>query len=728
MRLWITGLGIVTPLGVGAQLCMDRICDAQRAFDRVRVFDGSAHKVQLVSEVTDLAELPLHGEVRPARTEAMAIQAAREALAHARLRPGSDPVDLVFGTTTAATFEIEERLAALFDRAPVAPLDPAFTDTLALSTERIVEALGPFARVRTVSSACSTGAMALLLAASWIRSGRSTRVLAGAADGLCRLTLTGFNALGSLDASPCRPFDRSRGGLSLGEGAAFLVIERDDVAAARGVSPIAELGGWGAGAEAHHITNPEPSGRTPTRLARHALSMAGLSPADVDYVNAHGTATALNDPMEIQALRTVFGHELDRVYVSSTKGQIGHTLGAAGAIEAAICALAIQQGRVPPTAGLQEPDDPCRAHHVIGAAVQAPVRAALTNSFGFGGLDTVLLLSRPSLAAEQPEPAQPRTVLLAGAAVGPLGVLDTRAAYAYLDAGEIPRSGAVEFDDALLLDRARARRLGRAERLLAAAIGHAIDQAGGMTALGDPQQMGIVASRLSGNPGPTARFLAKARDRGPRFASPADFPNLMLSSIAGHESIYHGLQGPALAIAERHAAGAAAFLTAAELLSGGCADIMIAGSSDDWDIGGQANPLRSISGIAHEVPSTEGASAVLLCRDDHPAARDSSRLVKLDGAVTWSHDDARQAALDSLPAPASNAVVVTSGGPDPAWIPASWCTVRRVHIESRTGWHDAISGMAIVAAMSAVASGRAASALVLARGAFSGYAFVLGAP
>lgn len=725
MRIWITGVGMVTPLGAGAAVSMDRICRAERAFAPVRAFDGSAHKIDLVSEWSEPAGSARETD-RFAHAEVMAIAAAREALAHARIEPSCEPVDFVFGTTTAGTQEIETDLAALFDHPIEVPLSASLTDTLALSAERIIDAVGPFRRVRTISSACSTGAMALVLAASWIRSGRSSRVLAGAADALCRLTLTGFNALGSLDASPCRPFDRSRSGLSLGEGAAFLVIERDDVAASRGAKPIAELAGWGAGAEAHHITNPEPTGRTPIRVTRRALATAGLTASEVDYVNAHGTATALNDPMEMQALHEVFGDQIDRVFVSSIKGQVGHTLGAAGAIEAAVTAMAIQQGRIPPTAGLSEPDDTCRARHVQHQAVNAPVRSALSSSFGFGGLDAVLLLSQPGFAAPHPAPAQPCAVVASVAALGPLGLLDASSAYEYLEPGALPAVGAIGFDADALLDLPRARRLGRSERMLAATVGRALDAVGGRHRLGSLEMAGLVASRLSGNPGPTARFLARARDRGPRFAPPADFPNLMLSSVAGHTSIYHGLQGPTLATTDRQASGAAAILTALDLLSSGCADVMIAGSADDWDLSGQSRPIVRSGNPPRQVPSTEGASAIILCAPEHPVARAIAHPVCVLFAESW-FGDVPHGALDRMTAPAAGALIVTVGDVPADFVPASWRDVASIPIESRAGYHDAISGMAAAAAVSQVGAGRASVVLVVARGARTTTALLFGA-
>ena len=245
------------------------------------------------------------------------------------------------------------------------------------------------------------GANAIVTAAEWIRSGRSARVLAGGADGLCRLTFTGFNALGAIAPEACRPFDRRRAGLGLGEGAAFLVLESEEEVHRRGATPLAELAGFAVGSEAHHITNPEPTGATAARLMNRALERAGITAAELDYVNAHGTGTLQNDAMEAKALHLALGSEVHRVAVSSCKGQIGHTLGACGAIEAAITVLAIVRGEIPPTGGLEEIDPACELMHVPGVGRKATVRAALSNSFGFGGSDTVLLFTRPAPLAHE---------------------------------------------------------------------------------------------------------------------------------------------------------------------------------------------------------------------------------------------------------------------------------------------------------------------------------------
>ena len=256
----------------------------------------------------------------------------------------------------------------------------------------VSRAVGGVVRSRSICSACSGGAIALVQAAAWLMRGEVDHVLAGGADGLCRLTLLGFNALGATDPALCRPFDRSRGGLNLGEGAAVLVLEREETARARGAQVLAFLDGFAVGAEAHHITHPDPEATRARALMREAMKRAGFAASDIGYVNAHGTGTQQNDAMEARALVDVLGASAAQTWVSSSKAQLGHTLGASGALEAAITVLSLANQQVPPTAGLVEPEESA-LRHVLATGQPANMDAALSSSFGFGGMSCVLAFS-----------------------------------------------------------------------------------------------------------------------------------------------------------------------------------------------------------------------------------------------------------------------------------------------------------------------------------------------
>lgn len=721
MRVWVTGVGIVSALGAGANATMDALCVGSRAFGQVTAFPVDRHRSHIAAQVSDPAFNP--PAIRPkgwSRTGAMAIAAAREALSAAAVDPSNLAIDLVVGGTTGPMLETESLLATLSRGAEVpAEAARALSHPLPDATD-MVRVAGPFRRIRTISSACSTGLNAIMIGALWILSGRSERVLVGASDALCLLTYTGFSALGSLDPQPCRPFDRTRAGLSLGEGAAFLLLESDGSSARRGVRPIAELAGWAAAAEGHHITNPEPDGTTAARVMSEAIRQAGLGPSDIDYVNAHGTATLLNDAMEIRALRRVLGDEMTRIAVSSSKGQIGHCLGAAGAIEAAVTTLAISRECIPPTGGLTEVAPECEAVHVIDHAREAPVRAALTNSFGFGGLDSSIVFTTPGYGPEKKQ-EPPRTVRVRGAAViGPTGALGLRDARSLAMPGDAPAAGPLAFDPSSRLETSRARRLGRAERLLCVAVQDAVESA--KAAGTEPDEgTGLVAGLASGNLDAVARFLEKVRDKGPQFAPPAEFPNLMLSATAGHVSIYHHLRGPVLSATDVGTSVASALMTAVEMLEAGAAKTMIAGGAME------SSPVQ-VAALGKQrdcngASLTEGASALVLTAD-----KDDSCAV-ISWAASWHDPSELQRALASVPAPrALSRTLLCGSGARSALAASSWASSEAFAIERRAGCYEGVDGAALVAAASLVQAGDCESVLVIASEADRGYGFLIGAP
>jgi len=246
----------------------------------------------------------------------------------------------------------------------------------------------------TVSAACVSSAQAIALALWSIRSGKAEVAIAGGADALCRLTFFGFRSLKVMDDEVCRPFHKGRSGMNLGEGAAFLVLEPLERVLARGKRPHALLLGAGLSCDSHHMTQPDPEARGAEAAIRSALEDARLDPGRVGYINAHGTATLQNDAMEAKAVSRVFGSGSDAPYVSSSKPVFGHTLGAAGAIEAAVTVMAIQHGFAPPTLGLEDPDPECGIRHVPKAGIEASIDAALSSSFAFGGLNAVLAFGK----------------------------------------------------------------------------------------------------------------------------------------------------------------------------------------------------------------------------------------------------------------------------------------------------------------------------------------------
>jgi 3-oxoacyl-[acyl-carrier-protein] synthase II len=243
-------------------------------------------------------------------------------------------------------------------------------------------------------TACSSSATAIGYAGDRIRLGHVEVALAGGAEGLCRLTYAGFNCLRATSTEKCRPFDAERKGLNLGEGAAVLVLESEERARARGATILAYLAGYGITADAYHMTTPLPDGEGAARAMRAALDDASLVPERVDYVNAHGTATPHNDAAETAAIKSVLGARAPSVPVSSIKSMVGHTLGAAGAIEAVASVLTLARGFIPPTVNLRTPDPAFGLDYVPGQAREKACQVVLSNSFAFGGNNTSLAFTR----------------------------------------------------------------------------------------------------------------------------------------------------------------------------------------------------------------------------------------------------------------------------------------------------------------------------------------------
>ncbi len=257
----------------------------------------------------------------------------------------------------------------------------------------LANALGIQGEIITISNACASGANAIGHAWELVRTGRAQRVLTGGYDALCHLTFAGFDTLQVLSPSPCRPFDAERGGLTLGEGAAVLALENFNSALERGAEIIGEIVGYGATTDTHHLTQPHPEGIAAVAAMKAACASAGVVPEQIDYVNAHGTATPQNDAAETAAIQAWAGARAATLPVSSTKAAIGHLLGAAGAVEAVASLMALRGQWLPPEPSLQTPDPACR-FPIVRQAVDAKIEFVLSNSFGFGGANAALIFRR----------------------------------------------------------------------------------------------------------------------------------------------------------------------------------------------------------------------------------------------------------------------------------------------------------------------------------------------
>ena len=390
----VTGVGVVSPLNPDGDLerFWTRVCAGETAVGPVRSFDVSAYPFRVAAEVDRGS---LRGE-RAAGDPAlvMADLAFERALAHAGLAAGMvSPrrAGVVVGTVLGGTASWERSLRAGASDAPRPAAAPA-QYSLRAAAAALAEKAGFSGPVLTVSTACASGTDAIGLAYRAVASGAADIMVAGGVDAVCELSFSGFCALRALTTDRVRPFSRNRNGLALGEGAAFLVVESESAARRRGARPVGRIAGYGARNDAFHLTAPHREGRGLAAAAAAALRDGGCSADEVDYVSAHGTGTPYNDRMETLALKSALGARARSVSVSSVKGALGHAFGAAGAIEAAICLLAIRDRIVPPTANLDEPDPECDLDFVPLRARGLAVRTALSWSAGFGGQNAALVI------------------------------------------------------------------------------------------------------------------------------------------------------------------------------------------------------------------------------------------------------------------------------------------------------------------------------------------------
>jgi 3-oxoacyl-[acyl-carrier-protein] synthase II len=386
-RVVVTGLGAVSPFGAGVKAYWTGIAAGTCAIRPATLIETDGFRSRLAAEVPDAVV----GSQRRSRADRLALLAAREAIEDAGLS-AVDRADaaLIVGAVGGGMLEAEAWHWARRGR----PVGPARLGALrSILPSSHAENLGSRLKLggprETLVTACSSGAASLAVAADLIAAGVADVAVAGGADALTRICFMGFNTLKLIDSGPCRPFDRERKGMSIGEGAGFLVLENGARARARGARCYAELAGSAMTTDAHHVTAPHPDGDGMARAMREALVRGGVTPSAVGYVNAHGTATPQNDRIEAAAMRAVFGE--GRVLVSSTKSMIGHTMAAAGSLEAIATVLALVHGIVPPTAQHEHTDPDVPFDCVPRVAREIAVEHAISNSFGFGGQNTTLL-------------------------------------------------------------------------------------------------------------------------------------------------------------------------------------------------------------------------------------------------------------------------------------------------------------------------------------------------
>ena len=404
-RIVITGMGTLNALANNVPDFARALQQGSCGIGMINLFDTAGFRSQTGGQIKNFIacdHIPRNFSIkRMSRADMLSFAATLEALRDAGLYPPpeelKEEIGLAIGGGAGGLLEAEEFYEDLLKKngrnAKFSTLSSLFC---ASSADRIASAFGFAGPKSTFMTACSAGATAIGYARDLIANGQASIMLAGGVEPMCRLTYAAFNALKSVDPETCRPFDKNRAGISLGEAAAIMVMEEMETALSRGAKIYGEVLGYGITCDSFHMTAPDEQASGAVRSMQAALKDSGLSIDDIDYINAHGTATPVNDVMETKAIREVFGRRAYLIPVSSTKSMHAHTLGASGSLEGIVSVLALQHGFIPPTINYQDSDPLCDLDYVTTGARKANLRAVLSNSFAFGGNNTTLIFGRYS--------------------------------------------------------------------------------------------------------------------------------------------------------------------------------------------------------------------------------------------------------------------------------------------------------------------------------------------
>jgi 3-oxoacyl-(acyl-carrier-protein) synthase len=597
-KVFVTGLGVICAGASDIAELRRLLLAPARRFQSSTVFPVAGESAALpVAQVSapDLAE----ADVLP-RTHRLAMLAARQAIGD-----GPAPDAIVLGTTTGGILTTEFALQA----GVTSPAAYRFhgLDTVA---DYLAETLGVRGPVLTISTACSSAAVALSVASALLRAGLARRVLAGGADSLCRLTFHGFRQLQLVAARGATPLDVNRAGMTVGEGAGFLLLESDP----GGRSMLAQVAGTGLSCDAYHATSPHPEGRGAALAMQRALAEAGFEPSAIDYINLHGTGTVDNDAAEARAIKQVFGDKVPAL--SSTKGLTGHTLAAAGAIEGVIAVLALTDGLLPANTGL-ETVDPKLDVAPVRQPTRSPVRAVLSNSFGFGGNNACVVLCQPSQVNAVADARTDRPLALPALRVAAAACLSARGAlddtWAALVAAEKVAGFVPDACFAKAAPAAFIRRLKRLPRLMLA-LAQTAHTASGRSTPPDLLAVGTAWGPLA----ETQDFLRKLSETGDQFSSPMDFIGSVHNAPAGQVALLLGAQAPNLTCSAGDRSFEQALLCASLGMAAGARSALVM-AAEAYDA--QLSPLLDAAAATSPLASDGGAAFVLVPDDDVPGAR-----------------------------------------------------------------------------------------------------------
>ncbi|WP_062432618.1 beta-ketoacyl-[acyl-carrier-protein] synthase family protein [Herbidospora daliensis] len=644
----VTGLGVICAIGRDPEEFWRRLTTGQGGLTPIRDPAFEVFEARYAGQVPDewvTGQLP-EPDTALDRTAALALIAARQAIAQAGLT-GVDPArfGMILGKCQATP-------DAAGHYQPMHHTQDVIADRLGMRGPRIL-----------VSTACAAGGNAVGLAKDKILSGEADAVLAGGVDPLLFGTYAGFAGLKALSTGPCRPYSHSDG-LNLGEGAAFLLLEPLDLALARGAVPLAEVAGYGLSADAYHATAPDPTGRGGVSAMRRALADAGLTTGDVGYVSGHGTGTPANDAMEAKVMRVVFGPRAGQVPTSSIKSFVGHTLGAAGAVEAVAAVLALRDGLAPPTIGFDAGAEPGDLDFVPNAARELSTDTVVSNNYAFGGNNVSLVLTTPGSGREHAEPA-PREVVITG--LGPVsglgaGVAETTEA---ILAGRPALGERPSLEGRTFAPRSLWRHMNNLSRMAIAAARLSWEDAGLKLPRKELDDVGLVFATGAGSAESTGGFDDSIA-ANPNKPAVLSFSNVVLNATGGAVCQTLGFRGPTTTICNGGASASIALDCAQEMIRAGKAEVVLVVAADEHV--GIVPQDAVVSPYDRDSARVPGSAAVAFVVEaaDHCAARGGTPYAKVLGLSHVGGPFDGLTGLAGLTEPFDLVVGAATGGGDDA--------------------------------------------------------------
>lgn len=640
-RVVITGLGLTCAIGGSADECFNNAIAGKVGIKEVKSVEHSACYAHIGGEYNEF--VTPEGEDR---ASALCIKAATEAVIDSGLDVSADPsrVSVVIGSCVGGAVSIEK-----FYRDYVAdPGKASGEDVLKMPISAIANNValkfGAQGAVDNVANACAAGTMSIAIAADLIRSGKADAVIAGGSDPMSSLAFSGFHALHALDSEPCRPFNKSKG-IALGEGAGILIVESYEHAKARGAKIYCEVLGSGVSSDAHHITAPAPDGEGMQSAMERSLANSGIKASDVDYINAHGTGTPLNDTSELGAMLRVFGQD-GKVSCSTTKSMVGHCLGAAGSVEAVMCVKAIERGIVPPTVGYTEEDKAAMREKagdfdfVPNTGKQRKVDYVQSNNYAFGGNNASIIYAKEGVERSLAQPNKERIFITGFGIVSPLGNTEEEYA-ANVNAGAaakrcencgdyISAVGKEDFD-AVGIKLNFYRKLDKLSQMTCVSGKRALANAGITVSDENSRKIGIVAGTSDGPQTDIANFQKGIIASGTQAGSAFLFPNTVYNAAPGYFSIAAGVKGYNVTLSNGAASGIAAVAFATRVLHTTQNDVILAiGADEDSET---VHMLYEKAGaIAAGMTPGDGAVTVVLERESSANARGAKKYAEVLGS------------------------------------------------------------------------------------------------